>query len=239
MALDTGPASSRQVLLRGLLRNLRGVRRHLGFANVVAWLALVIALGGTAVASVLITSNSQVAAHTIAGANAPSGDNRNLIGGSVGTSDLHNGAVSPAKLAANSRAHKIEFLAVGTTLSNTTLLQLDELTFWAQCYPDLGAHTVLLYLRITSSVNGDVNYGYIDEFDGGSTSPVAGGTALAAGEPFYLPDLYSYGAAHRFVGQFVYRNASRVISVTFLAAAYYDGNYFCEVTGTAVPASTN
>ena len=113
MALHRVTASSRQVLLRGLLRPLRGVRRHPGFANVVAVLALFIALGGTAVASVLITSNRQVAAHTIAGANAPSGDNRNLIGGSVGTSDLHNGAVSPAKLAANSRAHKIDFVATG------------------------------------------------------------------------------------------------------------------------------
>lgn len=238
MALDRVTASSRQVLLRGLLRPLRGVRRHLGFANVAASLALVIALGGTAVASVLITSNSQVAAHTIAGANAPSGDKRNLIGGSVGTSDLHNGAVSPAKLAANSRAHKIEFLAVGTTETDSTLLQLDELTFDAQCVPNF-AGSLDFYLIITSSVNGDVNYGYIDEFDGGSTSPKAGGTALAAGSPFHLPSVYSNGAAHRWVGQFVYRNPSRVISVTFLAAAYEDANHFCQVSGTAVPASTN
>ena len=109
----------------------------------------------------------------------------------------------------------------------------------AQCRPEFGTGFLDFYLRITSSVNGDVNYGYIDEVDGGSTSPVAGGTALSAGSPFDLPDLYSNPAAHRFEGQFVYHNPSRVITVTFNGAAYEGGNHFCQVTGTAVPASTN
>jgi hypothetical protein len=49
------------------------VRRHLTFANVVSVVALFVALGGTAVAATIITSNSQVAQDTISGHNPPTG----------------------------------------------------------------------------------------------------------------------------------------------------------------------
>lgn len=71
-------------------------------AVVVAVFALVVALSGTAMSAIIITKNGQVAAHTIAGASAPKGDNQNLIPGSVGTADLHTGAVTGKKLASNS-----------------------------------------------------------------------------------------------------------------------------------------
>jgi hypothetical protein len=78
------------------------VRKRPSLATVLAAFALFVALSGTAVAaSVIITNNNQVAAHTIAGANAPSGVNKNLISGSVGTSDLHTGAATAAKIASN------------------------------------------------------------------------------------------------------------------------------------------
>jgi len=70
------------------------MRKQPSLATVVAFLALFISMTGTALAAVIITSNDQVAAHTIAGANAPAGDNENLISGSVGTSDLHGNAVT-------------------------------------------------------------------------------------------------------------------------------------------------
>jgi hypothetical protein len=78
------------------------VRTRPSPATFISIAALVISLSGSAAAAtVIITRNNQVAAHTIAGANAPSGDNQNLIGGSVGTADLHTGAVTGAKLAPN------------------------------------------------------------------------------------------------------------------------------------------
>jgi hypothetical protein len=49
------------------------IRHHLTYANVMATLAVFIALGGTAIASVIITSNSQVAQNTISGHKPPSG----------------------------------------------------------------------------------------------------------------------------------------------------------------------
>jgi hypothetical protein len=67
---------------------MRRSLRHLTFANVVSVTALVVALGGTAVASVLITSNSQVAKNTISGHHPPSGDHANIIGDSLATQDL-------------------------------------------------------------------------------------------------------------------------------------------------------
>jgi hypothetical protein len=60
-------------------------------AMVVACIALLVALGGTAMASVIITSNSQVAQGTISGHKPPSGKHPNLISGSVNGQDLSGG----------------------------------------------------------------------------------------------------------------------------------------------------
>jgi len=78
------------------------VRKRPSLATVLSIVALFVSMTGTAMAAVIVTSNHQVAAHTIAGANAPSGDNENLIPGSVGTADLHENAVSGAKVAKDS-----------------------------------------------------------------------------------------------------------------------------------------
>jgi hypothetical protein len=68
---------------------MRFVGRRMSYANVVATLALVVAMGGTAAAAgVLITSNSQVRHDTISGHNAPSGRHANIIGGSIDGRDL-------------------------------------------------------------------------------------------------------------------------------------------------------
>jgi hypothetical protein len=64
------------------------IRRHLTYANVMATLAVFIALGGTALASVIITSNSQVAQSTISGHKPPSGKHPNIIAGSINGTDI-------------------------------------------------------------------------------------------------------------------------------------------------------
>src|SRR4051812_10997296 len=76
---------------RGFMHHFRS---HLTFANVVSLIALFVALGGTAAASVIISSNSQVAQNTISGHKPPSGDHPNLIAGSVNGQDLAAGSVS-------------------------------------------------------------------------------------------------------------------------------------------------
>ena len=64
------------------------VRRRLTYANVMATLAVFIALGGSATAAVIITSNDEVAPDTISGHNPPAGAHSNLISNSVSQDDL-------------------------------------------------------------------------------------------------------------------------------------------------------
>jgi hypothetical protein len=75
------------------------LRSHLTYANVMATLAVFIALGGTALASVIITSNSQVAQGTISGHKPPSGKHPNIIGGSVNGTDVSNNSLTGADIA--------------------------------------------------------------------------------------------------------------------------------------------
>jgi hypothetical protein len=66
---------------------MRRIRRP-SHATVVAYLALFVALGGTAMASVIITNNSQVDRGTISGHRPPSGKHPNIIRGSVSGKDI-------------------------------------------------------------------------------------------------------------------------------------------------------
>ena len=66
----------------------QGIRSQLTFANVVSVIALFLALGGTALASVIISSNSQVAQNTISGHTAYDGNHPNIIAGSVNSKDV-------------------------------------------------------------------------------------------------------------------------------------------------------
>jgi hypothetical protein len=69
-------------------------RKHLTFANVVSLIALFVALGGTAMAAVIITDNSQVAQDTISGHHPPTGEHSNLIASSVNGQDVDNNSVT-------------------------------------------------------------------------------------------------------------------------------------------------
>lgn len=64
------------------------IRLSFSYANVMATIAVFIALGGTALASVIVSKNSQVATGTISGHHPPKGDHPNIIGGSLSGTDL-------------------------------------------------------------------------------------------------------------------------------------------------------
>jgi hypothetical protein len=66
------------------------LRSHLTFANVASLIALFIALGGSATAALIITSNSQVASGTISGHHPPAGKHPNIISNSVNGQDVQN-----------------------------------------------------------------------------------------------------------------------------------------------------
>jgi hypothetical protein len=79
------------------------IRSRLTYANVMATiLAFIVLGGGSALASLVITSNSQVAANTISGHKPPSGDRANVIAGSLNGQDLAGSSVNSAKVADNS-----------------------------------------------------------------------------------------------------------------------------------------
>jgi hypothetical protein len=78
--------------MTGCMKLLRErLRSHLTYANAMATIAVFIALGGAAMAAVVVNSNSQVAKDTISGHKPPSGKHANVIAGSVSGSDLSTG----------------------------------------------------------------------------------------------------------------------------------------------------
>ena len=66
------------------------IRQRLTYANVMATLAFVVAVVGTgsAVAAIVVSSNSQVARGTISGHKPPSGEHPNIIHGSINGFDI-------------------------------------------------------------------------------------------------------------------------------------------------------
>jgi hypothetical protein len=112
---------------------IEGIRARLSYANVMATAAVFIAVGGTAVASVIITSNSQVAGNTISGHHPPSGAHSNVITGSinsqdiatsgVGTADLANGAVKLGKISNNAvnGSNVVDGSLTGADINESTL----------------------------------------------------------------------------------------------------------------------
>jgi hypothetical protein len=74
------------------------IARFLG-KNVIAVIAIFLALGGTAYAGFVVSNNSQIGPNTVSGHNPPTGKHSNLFDGSVTTEDLATAGVTANKLA--------------------------------------------------------------------------------------------------------------------------------------------
>jgi hypothetical protein len=199
-------------------------------AMVVAILALILSVAGNAAAAIIISSNAQVAAHTIAGAAAKKSDHQNLIPGSVGAPDLANAAITAAKLASDARSHKVDVKITGS--GGQTILHLDELTLSAQC--DSTGGTTELSVNAKTSVAAEMSKSLT--FSAGTTS--ASDYALTANDLTGVVDLNSSSEAHQGVGsQLIYRNAKRVITLSLYGVADSSNGGLCSVTGTALAAA--
>jgi hypothetical protein len=223
---------------------VRSLRRKPSPAVIVSLAALVLSVAGNAAAALVITSNSQVAAHTIAGAASSSG-NHNLISGSVGTTDLHAASVSSDKLTAQARAHRIDWTESRTGVHAATLMTLDELTVKAKCYVNTSPGQVSLLVEADTTVAADASY-EADAVTTGKTTPSVIGIKLAAGGGLTFASLasghvVSGGYPDRENGQLTYRNASRVITVSFDTLAWNGKaaphRHTCEVFGAAIEAT--
>ena len=96
------------------------LRSHLTYANVMATIAVFLVLGGgTALAAIVVSSNSQVASDTISGHHPPSGDHANIIAASINGQDIQNASIGTAKLNANAQGARAYGLVVGTSVSRS------------------------------------------------------------------------------------------------------------------------
>jgi hypothetical protein len=78
------------------------IRSRLTYANVMATLAVFIAIGGSAFAAVIVASNDQVAQDTISGHKPPAGAHSNIIAASVNGQDVANNSLTGADIATRS-----------------------------------------------------------------------------------------------------------------------------------------
>ena len=162
---------------------IQRLRSHLTYANVmVTILAFVVLGGGTALASFVVSSNSQVGPGTISGHKPPNGDHANLIQGSVSSADLANNAVTASKLGAVAKFAKRTAAA-----SSTKVLSLGGLTVHYQCKFNI---TTLEYnptLTATTTVNhASITFGFISGSQGFGNSYFASDDDFQKGELFDL-----------------------------------------------------
>jgi hypothetical protein len=233
------------------------MRKHFTLPTVLSVLALVVALSGTAVAatSVLIKQNSQVAAHTIAGAAAPKHDNKNIIAGSIGSTDLHVGAVTNTKLgssavkatnlasgavtsakiaaAAVTRA-KLSFPTFSVTKPKTddterTLVSTDGLSLTYKCSADFGNPQLAVF--ISSSDPAAYANGEVNDIDNDTTTQVH--TALSSSDQSLTASGTDAGTADTVV-TLTYQAGIHVGLVTLDATANVLTST-CTVQGAFVP----
>lgn len=89
---------------------------------VVACIALFVALGGSAMAAFVVSSNSQIAPNTIYGANKPASANDNIVDGSITAADIKAASIGGSRIVRQSLP--------GAVLANNTLTgtQINEST---------------------------------------------------------------------------------------------------------------
>ena len=233
------------------------MRKHFTLPTVLSGLALVVALSGTAVAatSVLIKHNSQVAAHTIAGAAAPTHDNKNIIAASIGSTDLHTGAVTNTKLGSNAvkapnlasgavtstkiaagavTKAKLSFPTFSVTKPKTddterTLVSTDGLTLTYKCSAGFGNPQLAVF--ISSSDPGAFESGEVNDIDNDTTTQVD--TTLPSSDLSLTAAGSDAGTAHTLV-TLTYQAGIHVGLVT-LDATVNSLASTCTVQGAFVP----
>lgn len=223
-----------------------------------------ISVSGTAVAAVIISKNGQVAAHTIAGAQAPNGDKQNIITGSLGTSDLHTGAVTGSKLGADAvTGSKVKNgsltgadLATGSVgpgklalpgfsaaVPNTSgvptfvpMLTVGDLTVGLSCYT--GSSDTAGEFKLKTTATGATVRGF--DVGGTGNSPPSTSlenVSLAANTVTAIGTApASESGAPHVTGVLIYTDGTRAMTINydFLANA---STHTCQVSGTVLPGS--
>jgi hypothetical protein len=104
---------------------MRRIRPHLTYANVISTVCLFLLLGGgTALAAVVVTPNSEVAKDTISGHKPPSGKHSNIISGSLTAQDVANDSLGGGKIN-ESALGKVPAAAAADSVGGKTASQLE------------------------------------------------------------------------------------------------------------------
>jgi hypothetical protein len=225
----------------------RRLLSHLTYANVMATFAVFVALGGTAVASVIITSNSQVGPGTISGHKPPSGDIANVIGGSVNGQDVAANSLSGANILESSLTGNVHNLIYNATAStsppNTTIATVGPYTIKGQCFVD--SHLGVVVVRLIANGpagTADTMYDQTTNDASGTSATVSSGLLIPANSDTVFAG--SSGAQPgqpgdylRIGGTAMLRSGSLLVEVDFNAVADNRTSGSCFIYGTATRAT--
>jgi hypothetical protein len=227
-------------------------------------LAFLVLGGGTALASYVISSNSEVGPGTISGHHPPSGDHANVIGGSINGTDVLESSLATVPSATDAN-HATNSDKLGGSLPSAFLPAAKVKKVDAQsqhcfssadagCHPTIlsvgGGNFTLSYecsapgfeMKLTAhagGANANVNWFYVHNQNGGSSAVSNGGVGTVDATVFDLS-----GALTQAGGQIVYRDDSRVVSVPFQVyiSSGLDqtfGPYAnCQIEGTSTEANS-
>jgi len=200
---------------------------------VAAYLALFVALGGTALGAFVVTSNSDIGPNTIYGHNAPAGANKNINLDSVTGADVKESTLARVTSAANG-ARKIDFDgAKSVSAPFTPIFALNEVSLQVRCGTSSDLSDTFLDIFVFSGVTGGVNWRYKVGDNDQVPSSTSSGSGLNAGGGALMAGLLANNGWQRAEGQFIYENSARVITGTFHALANQNTGR-CQVNGTAV-----
>jgi hypothetical protein len=204
------------------------MRRRPSTATVLAAIALFFSLSGPAMAALIISNNSQVGAHTIAGAAGPSADHKNIIPKSIGTSDLHDGVVTSRKL----DLPRIDFSGRNTdpdTKQHHVILAMDRLKLGLSC-----SGSTDMFLYASSAARNATLRGYLLKGPpNGAASSIWVKKLSLSTKPTQAAGVLAEGHSLLFEGMLTYRDSRRVIALTLDG---FVNAQRCRLDGTVVPA---
>jgi hypothetical protein len=183
--------------------------RRPSHATVVAYLALFVALGGTALASVIITSNSQVAKGTISGHQPPTGKHPNIIAGSINGQDVANDSLAPADIADVKFLRSAGPFAIDDTNPNTGVPTIQDLGLYGgiqlrgDCNIDASGNATARVTATTPTLSSPPIDVHSNGFNGSTDAKNVGFPAVAP-----LVRVGPTNVAHFFAGDFALTNGS-------------------------------
>jgi hypothetical protein len=214
--------------------------------DVIALISLFLVIGGgTALASFVVSSNSQVGPGTISGHKPPTGKHSNIITGSVNGTDLSANSVNGSKVTNGSltggdlangtvASSKLQLPRISWSGANTdpndgtqyhTALIVDGVTIGTTC-TTVGAQNILLVF-VSSSTSGTMRGSYASGADG-ATSQVTIVNKSVSSTPVQITGVSN----NTLTSQFTYSDSQRVIAFTLDG----DGGTTCHLHGTVLPA---